>query len=266
MMENLFSFAILAVLAFLVVRFYRPNLEVVAEVARENPTRAGVVGIAGAFLLLPVWILGIVGLCISLIGIPVLLAWIPLFPIAALLAAGLGFLAVANNVGEWVVRQRLQGFSWVREGNVLSVVLAGVAALILPFFAANFMILAGGWLGWVRGLITFAGTVAAVIAFAVGFGAVLLTRGGRRSDWAFADEDLDLDREVWDEEFRQTEGADTETAEASDGDTPAPAGEATAPADETPAEEPRAEGGPASDARDEPADSPDMGPRTSTDG
>ena len=33
-------------------------------------------GLAGAFLLLPVWVLGIVALAVSIIGIPVLLAWV----------------------------------------------------------------------------------------------------------------------------------------------------------------------------------------------
>ncbi len=231
MMENLMTFAIIAVLAFAVVRFFGDNLEVVAAAARENPTRAGIVGVAGAFLLVPVWVLGIVALCVTLIGIPVLLAWIPLFPVAAVLAAGLGFLAVASNVGDWVARQQLQGFDWVRRSNTLSVVLAGVAALILPFFAANFIQMAGPWLGFVRGMLHFLGSVAVLICMSVGFGAVLLTRGGRRREWANADAALDAEEELWDDEFR------TATVTAED----APAGPGGTSPDTTAA--PEASGG-----------------------
>jgi hypothetical protein len=242
MMENLMMFAIIAVLSFAVVRFFGNNLEVVAEAARQNPTRAGIVGVAGAFLLLPVWVLGIVALCISLIGIPVLLAWIPLLPIAAVLAMGLGFLAVASNLGDWVARQELQGFEWVRRTNTLSVVLAGVAALILPFFAANFILMAGPWLGIVRGLLHFVGSVAILVSFAVGFGAVLMTRGGRRRDWAYAGDGFDggefgSETDDWDDELSRTatmntpeEAADAEAPSGVDAeadDSPAASSEAT---------------------------------------
>lgn len=231
MMQNLFAFAFIAVLAFVAVRFFGANLDVVADAARANPTRAGIVGVAGSFLLLPVWILGIVALCISLIGIPVLLAWIPLFPVAAVLAAALGFLAVARNLGDWVSRQHLQGFDWVRRSNTLSVLLAGVAALILPFFAANFIQMAGPWLGFVRGILTFVGSVAVSVAMAVGFGAVLLTRGGRRRDWAPV-EDLDLDAATWDEEFQASTATATAEPPAEDSDDGAEAQEAEAPPEE----------------------------------
>ncbi len=239
MMENLFTFAFIALMAFAVVRFFPGNLEVVSEAARANPTRAGVVGVAGAFLLFPVWILGIVGLCISLIGIPVLLAWIPLFPVAALLAGGLGFLAVAGNVGEWAAKQNIQGFDWVRPSNPLSVILAGVAALILPFFAANFIQMAGPWFGFVRGLLAFVGSVGVLVAMSVGFGAVLLTRGGRRREWETGSDDLDLDASTWDEEFRSaTATVDVEVEEVVTEEEAAPTAEKTDTTSEAGAEEP----------------------------
>jgi hypothetical protein len=151
--------------------------------------------------------------------------------VAAVLAAGLGFLAVASNVGDWVARQQLQGFDWVRRSNTLSVVLAGVAALILPFFAANFIQMAGPWLGFVRGMLHFLGSVAVLICMSVGFGAVLLTRGGRRREWANADAALDAEEELWDDEFR------TATVTAED----APAGPGGTSPDTTAA--PEASGG-----------------------
>jgi hypothetical protein len=44
------------------VYFPRDNLEVVANTAQRNPMRAGLVGLAGAFLVLPTWVLGCVAL------------------------------------------------------------------------------------------------------------------------------------------------------------------------------------------------------------
>ena len=128
-----------------------------------------------------------------------------------------GSLAVASNVGDWVSRQHLQGFDWVRRSSPLSVVLAGVAALLLPFFAANFIHMAGSWLGFVRGILHFLGTIAVLASMSVGFGAVLLTRGGRRRDWSLADGDRDLDAEAWDDEFRSEKATgSSSTAQATE--------------------------------------------------
>ncbi len=99
LLENLVTFLILAILGVLAVHFQGERLEVVATTARRAPVRAAVVGLAGGFFLVPIWIVGMIALAITIIGIPVLLAWVPLFPIAAGLAVLLGFLAVASERG-----------------------------------------------------------------------------------------------------------------------------------------------------------------------
>ena len=81
LLENLVTFLILAVLGILAVQFQPERLEVIATTARRAPIRSAVVGLAGGFFIAPVWIVGTIALAITIIGIPVLLAWVPLFPI-----------------------------------------------------------------------------------------------------------------------------------------------------------------------------------------
>ncbi len=182
LLENLLTFIVLAVLGVLIVHFGRERLEVVATTARRAPAQSAMVGLAGGFLLIPVWILGVVALAISIIGIPVLLAWIPLFPIAVGAAGLLGYVAVARNVGDWVADQEYRGLEWIRGSNTFYVVVAGIGALMVPAIAASAVRILG--LGLLQGLLGFVGSAITLAALAVGFGAVLLTRGGRIRPYA----------------------------------------------------------------------------------
>jgi hypothetical protein len=193
--ENLLTLLVLVVLGVLIVHFGKDKLEVVASTARRAPAQSAMVGLAGGFLLIPVWILGIVALAISIIGIPVLLAWVPLFPIAVSIAALLGFVAVARNVGEWVADQEYKGLEWIRGSNTFYVVVAGLTALMIPAIAASAIRILG--LGFLHGLLTFAASAVTFSALAIGFGAVLLTRGGRIRPYAAY---YEFEEEFWAEE------------------------------------------------------------------
>jgi len=181
--SSLLTVVVLTVLGGAVLHFGGRNLEVVADTARRYPSRSAAVGLAGAFLVLPAWLLGAVALAISLIGIPVILAWIPLFPIAVALAVLLGYYAVARNVGAWIARQRYPYFGWVRPSNTLTLISAGVLALMGAFIASNALEIGGPWFALLRGLFMVGGVLLTVSAAMVGFGAVLITRGGRRPEF-----------------------------------------------------------------------------------
>jgi hypothetical protein len=156
---------------------------VVAETARRAPGRSAAVGLAGAFLTLPVWLLGTVALAISIIGIPVALIWLPLFPLAVALAAGLGYYAVARNVGAWMARRRYPYLGWVSPSNPITLVAGGVLGLLSAFAISNVLTIAGPWLGFLRGLFVAGGVLMTIWAVLAGFGAVLITRGGRRPEY-----------------------------------------------------------------------------------
>lgn len=177
--QNLIGLAIALALSALVVRFAPDHLDRVTDAARSVPGRSAVVGVAGGFLVLPAYVLGMLALCLSIIGIPALLLWIPLFPLAASLAAAFGYLAVARLLGEWITRQRFQNLRFLRPSNTLHCLAAGLAALILPFAAAHVVEIGGNWLDVLRGLLIGIGWLAGFGAVMVGFGALLLTRGGR---------------------------------------------------------------------------------------
>ncbi|MEZ4422981.1 MAG: polymer-forming cytoskeletal protein [Gemmatimonadota bacterium] len=181
-LENLLTFGVLCAIGAVLLHFAGPRMEAVAETARLYPARSAAVGLAGAFLLVPAWVLGIVALVISIVGIPLAIAWIPLFPLAAGLAALAGALAVAINVGEWIRTHDVRGFEWAREPGTLYRMAAGLAAATLVFVAANTLQMAGSLLGFLHGLLSAVGTLAILAMATVGFGAVLLTRGGSRPD------------------------------------------------------------------------------------
>lgn len=195
LMENLFTFFILVVLGILTVHFAGDNLEIVATTARKAPARSAIVGLAGGFLMVPVWILGIVALAISIIGIPVLLVWVPVFPIAAALAGLFGYFAVAKNVGEWVAEQEYRGLEWIRGSNAIYVMVAGVGALMIPCVASNLIGILG--LGFLKGVLAFVGSMVTFVVGAIGLGAVLLTRGGRIRPYAAY---YEFEEGVWGEE------------------------------------------------------------------
>jgi hypothetical protein len=180
-LETLVAVFILGVVGVGIVAFAPHNLDTVAEAARREPGRAAVVGTAGAFLLLPVYILGMAALAISIVGIPALLAWIPLFPLAALAAAVFGYVAVARNVGEWLADSGYRYTDWIRRSNAVYTIFGGLLGLSALFLAAEALHVVP-FSGFFRGLLGFAGFVAVLAAVAVGLGAVLLTRGGRRPE------------------------------------------------------------------------------------
>ena len=132
--------------------------------------------------------------------IPVALIWLPVFPLAFVLAVVLGYYAVARNVGGWIARQRYSHLGWVRASNPYTLIAGGVLALCAAFLVASVLRLGGPWLGFLRALFVTSGVLVSVFAALVGFGAVLITRAGRRPQYpagtGFFDEGWDADFEA----------------------------------------------------------------------
>lgn len=179
---NVMALLIISMLALGVVYFAKDNLELVADTAQRSPMRAGMVGVAGAFLVLPTWLLGCVALVVSVVGIIALPFWLLLFPIAVALGAGLGFLAVARNIGEWVSAKEISGLEWMKPTNTFYAVVTGVGTLIAFSVASNILDILP-FFGFFSGLFATLGAMATAATFLIGFGAVLLTRGGRQAEF-----------------------------------------------------------------------------------
>lgn len=186
--QNLITFAILAVIGFGVIHFGSEKLDVVARTARRSTAKSAAVGFAAAFLFIPVWVLGIIALAITIIGIPVILAWIPLFPLALGLAVIFGYMAVALNIGEWLASQRFEKLPWLRVSNPFMAIVAGIGVLLAPFVVGNVIQMGGPWLRAMQGMFVAVGVIGGVIVLTVGLGAVLISRGGRRRDFAWVND------------------------------------------------------------------------------
>jgi hypothetical protein len=177
----LITYAILFAVAVGVIAFGgRKYIEGVAETARHMTMRSWLVGLAGTFLVVPAFVLGIIALAISIVGIPVLLAWVPLYPLAVVGALALGFLAVAHAAGESLSERKFYENDYFQRGNSYYFLLTGMGLLLAPFVAAGVFEMAGPWLGFIRGLLIFLGVVTLWVVFTIGFGAVLVSRGGKR--------------------------------------------------------------------------------------
>jgi hypothetical protein len=170
-------YIVLAGLGFAAVFFGRRYVDGVSDTARYATLRSGLVGFAGTFLLLPLFVLGTIALAISIVGIPLLIVWVMVFPLALTAALALGYLGVAHAMGEAFAERRFYPGDTYRA-NSYFFILAGLALLLGLYVAGHVVGMAGPWLGFIRGALMFTATIVTWLAITIGFGAVLLSRGG----------------------------------------------------------------------------------------
>jgi hypothetical protein len=169
-----------------ILYFFPRNLELVSRAARQSSGKSLLVGFAGIILAIPVWVIGTVLLAISIIGIPLLLVWVPMFPVALAGALVLGAIGIARNVGGWVSSRDLSGLSgWDTSRPALQIG-TGLALLLGAFAVANLFEMAGSWFQVFEVVFTIVAILGCVLVAAVGLGAVILSRGGRVQTFAGA--------------------------------------------------------------------------------
>lgn len=223
--QGVIAFLVLTLIGGVVVSFAGDRLNTIADAARSDPFRAGAVGFAGFFLAAPVFILGIIALAVSIVGILAIPFWVALFPIAVGLAAFLGFLAVCRNVGEWLSTTRYQMTEWIRSSNSFYTVTGGLAAFSLLFIVAHLLRIIPIF-GALHGMVAFIGTLAVMAAGTVGLGAVMITRGGRFAPNGGAHHDEEIhwhedpshDRGSWEDADFEVEDADEASDESASDD------------------------------------------------
>jgi hypothetical protein len=199
-LATMLKYALLMAIGFGIIYFGgRPYLETVADAARRQPVRAWAVGFAGAFLVIPAFVIGILVLVVSIVGIPALLVWVPGFPIAVMLSLVLGFLAVAHGAGEIMAERRFQGAEWLQRANSFHYLMTGVGLLLALPLAAHAISMVG-FLGFFEGLLRFVGGAAIWIAATIGFGAVLMTRAGTRQPDGSRTSPTSMERDFAEEE------------------------------------------------------------------
>ena len=171
---------LLALLGLGLLHFAPRNLDLVGRATREDAGRSALVGLATVVLAFPLWVAGIVALAVSVIGIPLLLVWLPFFWAALGLVAAFGFVAAAFQLGESLDDRRFEAMEWMRGRSAFQQLLVGIVILLAPFALAAVVSMVGPVLAWLEVLLKMLGWLMVVVATTVGSGAVLLTRGGRR--------------------------------------------------------------------------------------
>lgn len=171
---------ILAGIGSALIFYALPQLERVSYVVRSGTLRAGGVGLAANFLSLPAFVVGMVVLAVTIVGIPLILLYAPLFWVALMAAAAFGVVAVAHAIGE---RTAERGGSYESsKRNAYTYTYTGLAILLAPLFVAHLLEMTV-FLAWLGGLLQLLGGLLLWAAATVGFGAVFLTRGGTRTGW-----------------------------------------------------------------------------------
>jgi len=173
-------FVAFAMLGFGTVFFGRRYLEVVADTATHSFGRSLVVGVLGQLLLLPTLAMLIVGLAFTIVGILLLPFAVIAYAVVAVLAAVGGYLAVAHAIGESFTRRRMARGAFVRAPNAYGYLFTGLLGLMGLWAAAALT----GWMGPVVIVFKVAAVIVTWLAATIGFGAVLLARGGLRETFA----------------------------------------------------------------------------------
>jgi len=163
-----------------IVFYALPQLDRVTHVVRSDTGRAAGLGLAAAFLVLPAFVIACLVLIVTIIGIPVLALFAPLFWAAMAAAWFYGLIAVAHTIGERTAEQS-GSFASMRR-NAYTYVFTGVGLLLAPLVVGNLLKLTG-FLGWLGSLVNGLGWALVIVAGLVGFGAVAFTRGGTRAGW-----------------------------------------------------------------------------------
>ncbi|MDR0787670.1 MAG: hypothetical protein LBG44_07365 [Gemmatimonadota bacterium] len=161
------------------VFYARPQLEAVSDTIRASTVKAAATGFAAVFLILPVFVVLIVTLAVSIVGIPLLLVAIPLYPLVIFGGLIFGLLASAHAIGERTAEQNRN----IRQRNSYSYLFLGTGVLIVPLIVSH-LISMTGFLSVIGLLLRVVTIFAILVATAVGLGATILARGGLRASHA----------------------------------------------------------------------------------
>jgi len=172
-------FLTLMALGIAFVQLARPRLEITADTAAHSFVRSLLVGGVGLILVLPTFAIMVVGLIVSIVGILLLPFAATAYLILLGVAIGGGLVAVAHSLGEAYTRRQVARGAATSPNSYRSIAL-GLGALALPC-------LIGALFAWVPVVGPLLRAVAFLIigtALTVGFGAMLLSRGGKSTTFA----------------------------------------------------------------------------------
>jgi len=166
-------FLILVAMALAVAMGARSHLETIASTIRTDFSRSFLFGLLGEIAIAPLFLLSMVALGITIVGILLIPFAAVAYALAILGALDLGFLAMSLLVGDAL----MQGESHSTERRpVVSHLIAGLSVFLVLW------LLAGGaaYLGLAGSVLRLLAFLSTWIAATIGLGATIITRAGTR--------------------------------------------------------------------------------------
>jgi len=211
------SFLILAGGGWVAVRALPSRFEAASAAVRQRPVAVFGAGLAGAFLSIPVFFLGGIALLLSVVGILAIPFWALGYPLLVFGMVVFGYLVFARVLGEWV-SIRTSGDGLAPTGSSpFGYLIAGVLVLLSFTATASVIGMFGPWVHWLSALLLAFGSFFTFFSTVMGFGAVILTRGGQwdhtgdpedSPSWHEVDVEWDADPEFDDAPFGDAPSAD----------------------------------------------------------
>lgn len=164
---GLVKIGLLALLACLALLLARRSVERIGARAAAETWRSGATGLVAQILFVPVLVITVIVLAVSIIGIPLLLL-VPFALVGLVIAAFVGFAAVAHRLGRWIEVR----FGWAHRSDLQSLL---IGVITIEMWRVLARLLDWGPLGFVSFLVTAFGFLVGYLAWTVGFGAMLLT-------------------------------------------------------------------------------------------
>jgi hypothetical protein len=167
-------YLILVAMALAVAFFARGHLETIASTIRTDFSRALLLGVLGEVAILPLFLLSVVALAITIVGILL----IPFAAVAVALgvmgALALGFLAMTLLAGDAIMR----GDTTPGEPRpIVSHLITGLTVFLVLWLLGG----AASYAGIIGSVLRLLAFLCTWIAATVGLGAVIITRGGSRA-------------------------------------------------------------------------------------
>jgi len=167
-------YLVLACVGLGILLVARAPLDAVAEALRTHPVRALGAGVLAQLAIAPAFVLLMVALAITIIGVVVIPFAVIGFFAALAGALALGFVAVVMITGGAITGDRNGDRAIVAA---LQPLLLGLTAFLVLWIAGN----AFGWTGGLGAGLRIAAAAITWVALTAGFGAVIVTRAGTRA-------------------------------------------------------------------------------------
>lgn len=167
-------YLILVAMALAVSFFARGHLETIGSTIRTNFSRAFLFGLLGEIAIVPLFLLSVVALAITIVGVLLIPFAAVAFALGVMGALALGFLAMSLLAGDAIMR----GDTAAGEARpMVSHLISGLSLFLVLWLLGS----ASAYTGFVGSVLRLLAVLSTWIAATVGLGAVIITRAGTRT-------------------------------------------------------------------------------------